>query len=81
MNDWPGHGAHDYPARGGGDPRAGMVQLWRPDGVVWFNRWGVEEDVNRRLRDGWKLLTVLPADKWNDVPTFIFQNRERLARS
>ena len=55
-----------------------MVKLWRPNPVDWHNRWGVEDDLNRLMREeGWKVRAVLPPHNDYSGPTFVLENRKR----
>lgn len=48
-----------------------IVKLWRPDPVDWANLHEVQRRLESDLCSGYRLLAVVPADKWSEVPTFV----------
>lgn len=54
-----------------------MIQLWRPQDTDWGNRWPAEDDLNKLVAAGWKIIGILPPCDYSQHPTFVLQNRTR----
>lgn len=54
-----------------------MIKLWRPRDTDWHNRWTAEEELNRLMLDGWRIVGTVPPTTQYEQPTVILEHPAR----
>lgn len=54
-----------------------MIRLWRPSREDAGMGWPSEEELNRLMLEGWKIVGVIPAYRWSENPTVVLEHPKR----